>query len=212
MKLQAVSPTELKPNIWNVNVVSAENERKLDASVERLGHFKPIIARELDDGTLEILGGEHRRDAAVRAGDKKINVINLGKISDIKAKEISLADNERYGEDDSAAMEKLLKDLETTSELSSFLPITDEDLDSYWNKTEFNLDDLDLDEDEDESPVERPTVSAPTHRVLRFKVQNEDAEKLSEFVEAISRSNGFTSSDALTNAGDALIHIVKELW
>lgn len=212
MKLETKDPKELQPNPWNTNVVSSENERKLDVSIDRLGNFKPILVRTLEDGTLQILGGEHRRDSALRSGDKTVSVINLGVIGDTKAKEISLADNERYGEDDSEALEKLLNSMETVNELSSFLPMTDDDLDSFWSKAIINLDDLDLD-DEDDLPIEKPmAASAPTHRVVRFKVSVEDAERMSDFIESIGKNNGFTTSDALTNAGDALIHALKELW
>lgn len=211
LKLETKDPKELKPNPWNTNVVSTENEKKLDASLNRLGNFKPILVRTLEDGSIQILGGEHRRDSAIRAGDKDVQVINLGVISDTKAKEISLADNERYGEDDSAALEKLLNSLDTAHELSSFLPLTDDDLDSFWNKTSIDLDDLDLDEDDD-LPIEKPTSSSPTHRIVRFKISIEDAERLSDFIETSSKTNGFADSDALTNAGDALIHALKELW
>jgi len=212
LKLETKDPKELQPNPWNTNVVSSENEKKLDVSMDRLGNFKPILVRTLEDGSLQILGGEHRRDSAMRSGEKTIPVLNLGVIGDTKAKEISLADNERYGEDDSEALEKLINSLETKDELSSFLPISDDEMDSFWSKAAINLDDLDLDEDDD-LPIEKPIgVSAPTHRVVRFKVSVADAERMSDFIESIGKNNGFTTSDALTNAGDALIHALKELW
>lgn len=180
--------------------------------MDRLGNFKPILVRTLEDGSLQILGGEHRRDSAMRSGEKTIPVLNLGVIGDTKAKEISLADNERYGEDDSEALEKLINSLETKDELSSFLPISDDEMDSFWSKAAINLDDLDLDEDDD-LPIEKPIgASAPTHRVVRFKVSVADAERMSDFIESTGKNNGFTTSDALTNAGDALIHALKELW
>lgn len=213
MKLIRKDPKQLKLNAWNTNVVSEENLKKLDASMERLGNFKPITVRELSDGTLEVLGGAHRRDIHIRRGDKLIDVLNLGEVSDTEAKEIGLADNERYGEDDDKLMEKLLNSLDTAHELSTFLPISDDEFDSFWSKAAIiDLDDLNFDEDEDEQIIEKPTSSAPTHRVVRFKVSVEDAERLSDFIEATSKSNGFTTSDALTNAGDALIHNLKELW
>lgn len=212
MKLVTIDPRKLKPNDWNSNVVTPENQKKLEESLKRNGYFSPIIARELEDGTLEIIGGEHRRDALIKAGKTEIEVVNLGKISDTKAKEIGLTDNERYGEDDAKALEKLLNELETANELSTFLPISDDEFDSFWTKESINLDELDLDDDDDGEPIEPPVSSAPTHRVLRFKVPVTDAERVSDFIEKTSKDNGFTASDALTNAGDALVHALKELW
>src|SRR5437762_10365036 len=99
-----VDPRLLQPNPWNTNVVSPDNEAKIDASNQRLGMFKPIIVRELPDGTLQILGGAHRRESAIRLGWDQVPVFNVGPVSDKQAKEIGLADNARYGHDDTLAL------------------------------------------------------------------------------------------------------------
>lgn len=211
MNLQHIDPNLLIPNDWNPNVVSDENQKKLDASLERLGSFKPVLVRELDDGTLQILGGKHRRDSAVRRKLATIPVANLGKVDDIKAKEISLADNERYGEDDATILQKMLNSLETASELPDFLPYSIDDIDSILNDDDISIDDFDIDADDD-LPIEEPKPSSPTHRIMRFKVQIEDAESISDLIDKIIRKNGLNSSDSLTNAGDALVHICRELW
>lgn len=213
MKLEQKDPNTLTLNSWNTNVVSAENQKKLDASLERLDDFKPILVRELSSGALEILGGAHRRDAHIRRGDKLVNVFNLGSISDTKAREISLADNERYGQDDSELMERLINSLSSADELSTFLPVSDDYFASFLSdELDVNFDDLNFDDDDDAAVVEKPTSSAPSHRVLRFKVSVADAERISDFIEATSKSNGFTTSDALTNAGDALVHSMGAIW
>lgn len=211
LNLLSINPASLAPNPWNTNRVSAENQRKLDESLKRLDSFKPILVRELPNGTLQILGGENRRNSAIRLGLAKVPVISVGVIDDIKAKEISLADNERYGEDDADALKHLLDSLDTAAELSSFLPMSLDEFDSFASLSTIDLDDLDIDDD-DQAPIERPEPSAPTHRVMRFKLAVEDAEKLSTLIEKTIKQQGLTSSDALTNAGDALVHICKEVW
>ena len=95
-----VEVARLRPNPWNTNSVGAQNFEKLKGSIEKLGFFKPILARELDGGQFEILGGEHRWRAAMEQGISTVPVISVGKISDLVAKQMSLVDNERYGEDD----------------------------------------------------------------------------------------------------------------
>ncbi|MEZ6841329.1 ParB/RepB/Spo0J family partition protein [Acinetobacter baumannii] len=62
--------------------------------------FKPIVVRQLDNGTLQIIGGEHRALVAKQMKVDKVPAFNLGKISDVEAKEIGLLDNGRYGSDD----------------------------------------------------------------------------------------------------------------
>lgn len=100
-----VEVANLRPNPWNTNSVGAQNFEKLKGSIEKLGFFKPILVRELDGGIFEILGGEHRWRAAMEQGISTVPVISVGKINDLVAKQMSLVDNERYGEDDQVAFQ-----------------------------------------------------------------------------------------------------------
>lgn len=207
LKIQYVDPAALKPNSWNVNVVGAENESKLEHSLDRLGQFKPVIVRELADGTLEILGGEHRSRIAQRSG-KKVPIINLGKVDDQRAKEISIVDNGRYGADDALKLNELLSSLGSADEIASFLPYTDAELAALASSVSIALDDLDLPEDD-----ELPTPSAktgPTSQIMRFKIPVEDTGLVTEVIEHLIKSEGFSDSDSLTNAGDALVVLCRK--
>lgn len=204
----SADPKSLRPNPWNTNVVSPENEAKLDESMKRLGVFKPIICRELADGSLEILGGEHRNDSAIRLGLSEIPVINLGRISDKRAKEVSLVDNGRYGADDTLSLAALLEDLGDVDELSSFMPYSDVDLTSIFASTSIALDELELPENEELPKGSLPEKAVQTHQVLRFKVPVQDAAELSALIEHIMKTQGFTTEDSLSNAGNALVHLL----
>lgn len=204
----SADPKSLRPNPWNTNVVSPENETKLDESMKRLGVFKPIICRELADGSLEILGGEHRNDSAIRLGLSEIPVINLGRISDKRAKEVSLVDNGRYGADDTLSLAALLEDLGDVDELSSFMPYSDVDLTSIFASTSIALDELELPENEELPKGSLPEKAVQTHQVLRFKVPVQDAAELSALIEHIMKTQGFTTEDSLSNAGNALVHLL----
>ena len=214
-KVFEVHPDLLRPNSWNSNYVSPENEAKLSASIDRFdGLFKPILVREVAgvEG-YEILGGEHRW---IVAKSKKLTLVpiwNLGEIDDKKAKEISLADNARYGADDALALAELLKDLTVDGDdLQDYLPYSDVDLHAIFS-SDIALDELSLDEIDDEpketveEPVARPVK---THTVMRFKIVNEDAERLTAALVKTQVKFGYTTSDHMTNAGDALIQMI--LW
>lgn len=108
-----VEVANLRPNTWNTNSVGAQNFEKLKGSIEKLGFFKPILARELDGGVFEILGGEHRWRAAMEQGISTVPVISVGKINDLVAKQMSLVDNERYGEDDQVALQRLIEEIQS---------------------------------------------------------------------------------------------------
>lgn len=211
MKNITVNPESLKPNPWNSNVVSPENEKKIEKSIKRLGLFKPVIVRELASGELEILGGEHRASAAVRLGMKEIPVINLGIVNDKKAKEISLIDNGRYGADDTLQLGLILEDLGDASELAEFMPYSESDLNDIFSSREIDLDMLDVD---DEDLAVEPTGSQErpiqTSQVMRFKVPYEDAPIVQAVIESIMKQQGYTNEDSLTNAGHALVHLCNK--
>lgn len=208
-QLSHLSPHDLVPNPWNTNVVSPDNEAKIDASLQRLGMFKPVIVRELDNGTLQILGGAHRRDSAIRLGMDSIPVLNVGKIDDLKAKEIGLVDNGRYGADDTVGLAKLFEELGDAEDLAAFLPYELSDIASIFSSSSIALDELD---DLDEMGA-APTTTDPvpkalqTHTIMRFKVPVEDVAKITAKVNTVMKEQRFSDEDSLTNAGNALVHI-----
>ena len=205
---QVVEVNQLRGNPWNPNVLDPEAEQKLDASLKRLGVFKPIIAREVK-GELEIIGGHHRWESAKRIGVEEVPIINLGEVDDTRAKEIGLADNGRWGHDDAGLLADVLSDLET-DELADFLPFSQKDFDAIFTASEVNLDDLDLDDDDDIDLNPDTTKAPPTHTIMRFKVPVLDAEVLSARIKQVMKEQDFNGGDSLTNAGDALIHLLGE--
>lgn len=212
---ESVHPSELRANPWNVNRVTPQNEHKIEESLERHGgFFKPIIVRMVD-GQREILGGEHRWEISLRKGFTEVPVYNLGVISDEKAKEISLLDNARYGTDDTLALAGLLKELGTPDELQSLFPYSDADLTAIFQSTHIALDDLALDAEPEENsaaelPEEKAAKAPKTHTIMRFKVPIADAEKITERIVEVQKDNGYTAADELTNAGDALVHLLLQ--
>lgn len=215
VKIGSIDPAKLKPNPWNTNVVSPDNEAKLEESVKRFGMFKPVVVRTLADGSLQILGGEHRAQVAARMGLAEIPVVNLGMIDDKKAKEISLVDNGRYGADDTLRLAELLKDIGDVDSMLEFMPYSEADFQSIFASETIDLDMLSLG-DEDEMPTSLPAASsAPksvqTHQLMRFKVPVEDVEAIQKLITKTMKVQGFTGDDALTNAGDALVHLLNKV-
>lgn len=213
LTVQDMHPSALRPNPWNTNVVSPENERKIEASLERFksigGFFKPIIVRETPTG-LEILGGQHRWEASVRLGYESVPVANVGPIDDRMAKEIGLADNGRYGEDDLAGLSALLTELGGADEVMSFLPYTEADMNQIFSASSINLEDLGG--APEEKPIDLEALGGgPGTQVLRFKVPIEDASWITTMLETVAKRQGYTGDDSMTNAGNALVHALNEL-
>ncbi|MDX5412776.1 MAG: ParB N-terminal domain-containing protein [Rhodobacterales bacterium] len=208
MNLQQIDPRSLYPNPWNTNAVGPENMEKLIASLERHGWVRPVLARETGD-RMQILGGQHRVEAAIILGHETVPVINLGEIDDQRAKEIGLIDNARYGEDDAIGLMELLHDLGGVGEMSNFLPISNAELAALGTEIDDQeIDDL-LDDTKDEKDTEERVKPVKTHQIMRFKVPIADADRIADLVERVMEEQGFTEADSLANAGDALVWIAN---
>lgn len=208
MRQFEINPRLLKPNPWNTNSLTGEAKRKLDESIKKFGMFKPIVVRELSDGSLEILGGAHRHESALALDLTAVPVISLGPIDDAKAKQISLVDNARYGTDDAIQLAKLMEELGSTYDLAEYLPYSVSELDSIFSSVNIDFESLALD-DEEEDPEEKPrTRPAKTHQIMRFRLSIEDAERIAALIKDAKKINGFNEEDELTNAGDALVHLL----
>lgn len=214
MKFQEVDPLTITKNPWNSNKVSHENEQKLKSSIARNGMFKPILVRELEDGTLQSIGGEHRNEQAIELGLTTVPVINLGQISDDKAKEIGLADNARYGIDDTLMLNDILESMDKDV-LQEIMPWTAVDMAAMTASLGVDIDNLDLDiepvipedDKENKTPANKP---GKTHQVLRFRMTIPDAARVSQLINKTMRDEGFTKEDDLTNSGDALAFVLFE--
>jgi len=210
---KTVPASELRKNPWNTNRVSADHELKIRKSLERNGMFKPIIVRQFPgvDG-YEILGGEHRWEQAVELGYTEVPIANLGFIDDRRAKEIGVIDNTRYGADDTLSFADLLKEIGDLDELQDFLPYGSADLDAIFSSSDISLEELDLPGnliEEEETQQELPAEKAQkTHQVMRFKIPLGDAERLTALIASTKNAHGYKDEDDLTNAGDALIHLI----
>lgn len=213
LSLSYLDPKSLKPNNWNPNEVDPINQEKLKRSIQSEGFVNPIKVRELPDGKLEIVGGEHRVKAAIDLGLSMIPVVNMGQIDDGKAKRVLMLDNQRYGEDDLDKLAELLNsdDIGTADHLLSIMPIDEAELASYFEHGDIDdeLDDVDLDDD-DTIDLSTPTASLKDTQILRFKVSQDDADQISKIITQIRHDQDFNEADQLTNLGDALVYLIND--
>lgn len=211
-----LDPASLKPNPWNPNEVDPVNQDKIKNSIQREGFIKNVMVRELDNGDLEIIGGHHRVLAAIELGITEIPVINHGAVSDGQAKRWGQIDNARYGQDNLELLAELFADGEIgdAQSLMDILPYDEDDFVNIFEHT--GLDDVDLDidiDDDDDIDLSGIGNASPTktHQILRFKVAIDDADHIGELIARTKQEQGFTDSDDLTNAGDALTHLIRKL-
>lgn len=210
LKIHYIEVDNLFPNPWNSNRMSEENEQRLEESLKRNDVFAPIIARRMNDGTFQIIGGEHRTRVAKKIGIKELPVVVLENISDNQAKEISLTHNARYGTDDNLKLSELLNSLDDASVISEIMPFDLIEIETLMSATKIDIDSLEtIDDDDDElENIEETKLSVKTHTIMRFKVSVEDASDIESLIKEACKTHGFDQSDALTNAGDALVHLL----
>ena len=210
-----VEVARLRPNPWNTNSVGAQNFEKLKGSIEKLGFFKPILARELDGGQFEILGGEHRWRAAMEQGISTVPVISVGKISDLVAKQMSLVDNERYGEDDQVALQRLIEEIqsELDYQLSEIAPYDDELAATLARESAIDLEMLEALSRGDEEPIEKDSREkaervGAEHQTMRFKVTFDASDRVTETIKSIIKEQAINTGNDMENAGAALVWLV----
>lgn len=184
-----LNPKLLHFNPWNSNEVSEENMEKLKKSILELGFNSSVIVRQVEiahgEYIFQVLGGQHRVKAAIELGFEEIPLINVGIIPDSKAKTITLADNSRYGADNSFKLASILEELRVTTEnITSILPLQDKDLQVMMKAVKIDLDTLEIPE-EMPPPVleERAERPAKTHEILSFKLPMRDAEMIRRLIE-----------------------------
>jgi ParB family chromosome partitioning protein len=198
----------LSPNPWNTNEMTAEDELRLENSIKELSMYRPIVVRTLDDGSYQILGGEHRWIVMGKLGYDEVPIVNLGRIPDAKAKKIGLVDNARYGHDNTLELAELLKDLGPMEDLQKIMPFSSDDLASIFAATTIATTDLDaLDDDGSPGPSAK---AGPTHQVMRFKVPVEDVAWVQAAFERVMKQHGYVGEDSMTNAGNALVQLVRD--
>lgn len=209
LRIDDVDPNLLSKNPWNTNVVSPDNDEKLSSSIDRLGFFKPIIVRETPAGRLEVLGGEHRWQHAIAKGLPTVPVTNLGPIDDKTAKEISLVDNGRYGQDDTLKLAALLDSIGDPQDLSTFMPYSSADLEMIFSSVTVSLDDLELDDDDDRAPAPTSTKKVQEFQFMKFKVPIDDAATVKAKIDDIIKTQKYDDHDSLANAGMALVDLCR---
>lgn len=214
-----VDPRLLKANPWNPNVVDPINQLKLETSIRKEGIKRPVVFRELEDGSYELIAGHHRTIAACDLSLDLVPAINRGKISDAQAKKESLIDNSRYGTDDPFKISTLLQDpdMGSADDLLNTLPIDEEELAGYFSHLTADEVGEEIDlilKDDDEPAGEMIDLAAmsptKTHQVIRFRVPIADAAKIEALLLTTRKDQGFDTADELTNSGDALVYLLSK--
>lgn len=140
----------IHPNPWNPNKLSERVFQAVRESILEHGFVSPATVRDHPErpGEYEIIDSEHRYKTLVALQDEEpddswhpsvlrllsegvMPCVNLGNVSDAKAKKLTVTLNETRGRADTMSLSTLLSELAremTTDELMSGLPYTSDEL------------------------------------------------------------------------------------
>lgn len=113
-ELRRVDPRQLKRRDVNARYMAKETFDRLVRQVERDGCLTSVpLVWEMPNGTLEIISGHHRTEAAIVAGIREIDVmIALGEHSRDELVSRQLAHNAIEGQDDAATLKRMYEEIE----------------------------------------------------------------------------------------------------
>ena len=141
-------------------------------------------------------------------------MLSVGKISDVVAKQMSLVDNERYGEDDQIALQRFIEEIqsELDYQLSEIAPYDDEISMVLAKEAAIDLEALEAlsrgsDEPVDTDKREKPNVGCGTSdhalqsnfRCVRSCCRNH---------KNIIKEQAINTGNEMENAGEALVWLV----
>jgi hypothetical protein len=180
---KVVSIEKLVPNRWNYNTQSAEVFNKLVESIRRFGYSQPVIVRSLESGRYEIINGEHRWRAAQALKWGSIEVFDLGKMDDTRAKELCVILNNLGGKPDEIRLADLLRDINESVSLPDMvavMPFTARDMEHLVSSVDFQFEHLST--EDDRSGEEKAKDEAKEALVVEF-LQDDGEEVLERLLE-----------------------------
>lgn len=145
--------------------------------MSRHGQVDPLLVRELKDGSFEIVNGMHRYYVALEQEWKEIEIKNLGKLSDTKAKALALATEDAKIPLDAILRSKMVKELlDFDPDSLDDLPYSEEEAEDMRKLLDFDWD-ATQDPDGKEKEEKEYTVVIPKDCLKKWEILKESHGK-----------------------------------
>jgi ParB family chromosome partitioning protein len=184
--------SKIRPNPWNPNAMDDAMLARERASIEKFGFIGTAMVRSAPDGEWELVDGEHRWRIARELGMEELPCWDLGTVSDLVAKELSLVLREIHGDHDPARVQAILREIAKTESAESLrlvLPYSEE-VYARLGKLNSTFDWKALEDQAKEKPTE-PSTRAPRHWVERlYRLSAETTETLDEALRMARENSG----------------------
>ncbi len=135
-KLKIVSIDQVKPNTWNPKDRDTKEYQNIRRSIELKGLRLPVIVREVDNDSYEIIDGEQRYTACKELNFKQVLIYNEGSMGDKQARELTIFYQQQVPFNE-------IELLDLIKEIASFdgkyeLPYTEEEIQEKLKMLEFD--------------------------------------------------------------------------
>jgi hypothetical protein len=208
--------SELKPNPWNPKLKPEDDldvQQQFDEvvrSVKNYGLVEPIMVRSGNEkgvfGYYQIINGYHRFMACSQLGFKEVVINDLGIVSDITAKKLTIVTEEVKIPIDQVKLGQLIKEMATTEDLDKLaegLPYSKDLLESKLQLLDFDWEDMEHGKDKpDSTPSDSLDAENDHTLILRF---SSETDKL--LVEAMFET--ITNEQKAKSISEGLVNFAK---
>ena len=127
---------QVRPNTWNPKDKNTEEYEKVKLSIQKKGLRQPIIVRETDTNSYEIIDGEQRWTACKELAFENVLVYNEGKVSDQEARELTIFFQQQVPFNEVELLPLIKEIVSYTGEYE--LPYTDKEVEERLKMLEFD--------------------------------------------------------------------------
>lgn len=204
-ELLTVNIADVYPNDYNYNEMSAEMMEKEAEAFRRFGVIRSILVRQIGTKYV-IIDGEHRYKILRDAGVARVQVRNLGHMSDEEAKTLTIAMDEIKGQPDFLRSAELFADIKGYSfeDISTFLPYKPEELQTMVDAVDFDFSEYGSPSDpfDDDMVTEFATIVC--------RVPKDEVGEIDTASEALATRLGVSDKKEPVQLGKLFTHLLKE--
>jgi hypothetical protein len=205
-ELKTINIADIYPNDYNYNEMPVEMVEKEAEAFRRFGVIRSILVRHVGPKRWVIIDGEHRWKIQRDAGMTKVQVRDLGKISDEEAKVLTVALDEIKGQSDFIKSAELFAGIKsyTLEEISTFLPYKPDELKTMVEAIDFDFGEYGSPSDpfDDDMVTEYGTITC--------RVPKDDAPELDKQAEVLAGRLGVKDKKEPVQLGKLFTHLLKE--
>ena len=205
-ELKTVNISEVYPNDYNYNEMSKEMQEKEAEAFRRFGVIRSILVRKTAPKHYVIVDGEHRYKILRDAGITRVQVRDLGTISDEEAKMLTVALDEIKGQPDFIKGAELFAGIKDYSldEIASFLPYKADELKTMIDAVDFDFSEYGSPAD----PFEDDMVT--DYGTILCRVPKDEVGDLDTAADALSTRLGIKDKKEPVQLGKLFKHLLGE--